>query len=301
MSVLERMLQLPEPAPGEIRITEDLGPRGRQRVLVASAVSVGLLAALLWWVFKSLNKWRYAPNSQPGDAPLSKGQFEWKLWEPFTQKLLWKNAIYPGVSNTMRAFVVGFVLALLIGVFMGMWRSGDSKPVRIASSVYVETFRACALVLLIRFAFFQLGRSFPEWRSIWKYSFVAVVLGLTLYYSTVFAEIIRSSLRSLSAGQKEAGLAIGMTSGQVMRSVLFPQAFRRALPNIVGQAASLLKDTSIGYLVTYPELATTSDLVKQNYENSLQTYFVFWMIYAFLVACVSSIANRLQRQQSTKR
>jgi glutamate transport system permease protein len=288
---------LPEPAPGEIRITEDLGPRGRRRVLFASLASIGLFVAGLWWIFSALNRWRYPPKSVAGDPPLSKGQFEGRLWKPFTEKALWTNAIFPGVSNTMRAFILGFAFALIIGVFMAMWRSGDSKPTRVAATAYIEVFRACALVLLIRFSFFQLGRSFPSWKSLWTYSFVAVVLGLTLYYSTVFAEVIRSSLRSLSAGQKEAGLAIGMTSKQVMRSVLLPQALRRALPNIVTQAASLLKDTSIGYLVTFPELATTSDLVKQNYDNSLQSYFVFWMIYMFLVACISRLANRIQRRQ----
>jgi glutamate transport system permease protein len=297
MSFFPGLFILPEPAPGEIRITEDLGPRGRRRVLIASVVSLCLMIAGLWWVFSALNRWRYPPKSVAGDPPLSKGQFEGRLWKPFTERALWTNAIFPGVSNTMRAFVLGFALALIIGVFMAMWRSGDAKPTRVAATIYVEAFRACALVLLIRFSFFQLGRSFPSWKSIWTYSFVAVVLGLTLYYSTVFAEVIRSSLRSLSAGQKEAGLAIGMTSNQVMRAVLLPQALRRALPNIVTQAASLLKDTSIGYLVTFPELATTSDLVKQNYDNSLQSYFVFWMIYVVLVACVSRLANRLQRRQ----
>jgi glutamate transport system permease protein len=299
MSFFPGLFILPEPGPGEIRITEDLGPKGRRRVLVAGLVSVAVLLAGLWWVFTALNRWRYPPKAVAGDPPLSKGQFEKKLWSPFWEEnfILWRKAIFPGISNTMRAFILGFAFALIIGVFMAMWRSGDSKRTRLVATTYVEVFRACALVLLIKFAFFQLGRSFPSWKSLWTYSFVAVVIGLTLYYSTVFAEVIRSSLRSLSAGQKEAGLAIGMTSKQVMRTVLLPQAIRRALPNIVTQAASLLKDTSIGYLITFPELATTSDLVKQNYDNSLQSYFVFWMIYVVLVACVSRLANRLQRRQ----
>lgn len=301
MPIFETFFRLPEPGPGEIRITEDLGPRGRRRVIVASAVCVLALGAIALWIFQTLSKWRYPPGAAAGDPPVSKGQFEGRLWAPFTERLLWTKAIAPGVSNTMRAFALGLILALAIGVCLAMWSSAERKPGRIAATLYIQTFRACALVLLIRFAFFQLGRSFPSWKSIWTYSFVAVVVGLTLYYSTVFAEVVRSSLRSLSAGQREAGLALGLTSGQVMRTVLLPQALRRALPNLVTQSASLLKDTSIGYLVTYPELAATSDLVKQTYDNSLQTYFVFWAIYVVLVACVSKLAVWLQLRQTMKR
>ncbi len=301
MSILESLLRLPEPGPGEIRLTEDLGPRGRRRVLAASVACLAVLVAVLWWLFRTLNTWRYAPGSVAGDAPVSKGQFDGALWAPFKEKLLWTKAIVPGISNTMRAFALGLILALLIGVGMAMWSSAERKATRVVSKIYIQAFRACALVLLIRFAFFQLGRSFPSWKSIWTYSFVAVVIGLTFYYSTVFAEVIRSSLRSLSAGQSEAGLALGLSSGQVMRSVLLPQALRRALPNLVTQSASLLKDTSIGYLVTYPELAATSDLVKQTYDNSLQTYFVFWGIYVVLVACVSKLAVWIQHRQNTRR
>lgn len=301
MALLEAALRIPEPAAGELRLNEELGPKGRRRVLIATVASVIAIVGGLWWVYSMLARWRYAPGAVAGDAPISKGQFEWSLWEPFTQKLLWTKAIWPGVLNTVRAFGLGLFLALGIGIVMATWRAGESKKIRFAAASYTEVFRACALVLLIRFSFFQLGRSFPSWNSIWMYAFVAVVIGLTLYYSTVFAEVIRSSINSLSVGQKEAGLAIGMTHNQVLRTVILPQALRRALPNIVTQAASLLKDTSIGYLVTYPELSYTSDIVKQTFDNSLQTYFVFWMVYVFLVACVSSIANRIRKRQDIRK
>lgn len=155
-------------------------------------------------------------------------------------------------------------------------------------------FRACALVVLIRFAYFQFGHSFPDWKSNWRYGFTAVVTGLTLYYSTVFAEVIRSALRSLPKGQTEAGLAIGLSDGQAMRLVLLPQALRRALPNIFTQAASLLKDTSLGQLVTFPELVTQSDIVGQFGSNLLQSYLVAWAMYFTMVWILTKTAMQLR-------
>ena len=294
-SFAQRLLRVPEPAAGELRIVEELGPVGRRRALVATAVStVGIVSVMAWVVRRFQIKGQFAPEK----------------WRPFKQWGVWRFLL-KGVGNTLLAFGVSMVLALGIGIVLAMWRgTGASQSSsrwrrlvskRALATVYSEVFRACALVVLIRFFFFQFGRSFPGWRSNWKYAFAAVVVGLTLYYSTVFAEVIRSSLRSLSTGQREAGLAIGLGDSQTMRLVLLPQALKRALPNIFTQAASLLKDTSLGKLITFEELVKQSDIVGNFGENLLQSYIVAWAMYVVMVAALTSTAKRLQARSAQNR
>ncbi len=268
---------------GELQINEELGPRGRRRALIGTAVVTAILAAGLAWVLRRFQV---------------KGQFAPELWRPFRQWSIWKFLLL-GLGQTMKAAGVAFVFALGLGIVLAMWRGSSPKRKRIPATIFTEVFRACALVLLIKFAFFQLPKTpgFRGW-TLSKYAFVSLVLGLTLYYSTVFAEVIRSGIRSLPKGQSEAALAIGLTEPRAMRLIILPQALRRALPNLFTQAASLLKDTSLGVFVTYSELLSRAKIVGEYGSNFLQSFVVAGFMYIFVVAILTSTANRLQKRQA---
>jgi glutamate transport system permease protein len=284
-SLLVRLTTPPPPRPGELSLVEELGPRGRAKALTATLTFLALVAVGIAWVIRRFQ---------------IKGQFAPELWRPFRQWAIWKFLLI-GLANTVKAAAIAFVLAMAIGIMMAMWRTGPSKVGRLLSTAYVEGFRACALVLLITFSFFQipkLGGPFAGW-SLFRYAFTALVLGLTLYYSTVFAEVVRSSLRSLAKGQQEAGLAIGLSPGQTQRVILMPQALRRALPNLVTQGASLLKDSSLGALIVYPELLKQAGIVGEFSSNQLQTYVVAGAMYVSVIALFSSLAHRLERRSSS--
>ena len=268
---------------GELQITEELGPRGRRRALIGTAAVTAILVGGLVWVFRRFQV---------------KGQFAPELWRPFRQWSIWKFLLL-GLGQTMKAASAALVLALGLGVGLAMWRASSPKRKRIPATLFTEVFRACALVLLIKFSFFQLPKTpgFRGW-SLAQYAFISLVLGLTLYYSTVFAEVIRSGIRSLPQGQGEAALAIGLTESRAMRLVILPQALRRALPNIFTQAASLLKDTSLGVFVTFSELLSRAKIVGEYGGNFLQSFVVAGFMYIAVVAILTSTANRLQKRQA---
>ncbi|TMZ52883.1 amino acid ABC transporter permease, partial [Klebsiella pneumoniae] len=113
------------------------------------------------------------------------------------------------------------------------------------ATLVVEFFRAVPLVVMIFFFHYGLALGAP---------FYSVVLGLTLYNGSVLAEVFRAGILSLPKGQSEAAYAIGMRKTQVMRLVLLPQALRAMLPAIISQLVVLLKDTALGFLITYEEL-----------------------------------------------
>ncbi len=274
------LLNVAPSEPGELRLVEELGPKGRHRALIGTAVISALFIVAAAWVIRRFQV---------------KGQFAPELWHAFRVWSTWRYLLL-GLVNTLKAAGIALVLSLVIGVVMALLRSGPSRVPRILATVYVEGFRACALVLLITFLFAQL----PHWIRGWtleSYALAATIIGLTLYYSTVFAEVIRSGIRSIPKGQTEAGMSIGLSEGRSLRLIVMPQAIRRALPNIVTQAASLTKDTSLAYLITYTELLYRADIFGSFGENKLQTLIVAGCMYIAVIALMTSFANRLKRGQ----
>ena len=120
--------------------------------------------------------------------------------------------------------------------------------IRIPTQVVLEFLRGMPVVLMMLFVLLVFGTS----------SFMAVVAGLVLYNAAIFAEILRAGIQSLPKGQREAGLAIGLTSFQSRMLIELPQAVRRMMPSLVAQLVVLLKDTSLGYIVAYERTAAGS-------------------------------------------
>ena len=188
--------------------------------------------------------------------------------------------------------IVACGVVVLVSRFVGV------QIARPFATMYVEGFRACALVLLMSFSFIVYPRVFPDWK-INTHAYLSVVTGLTLYYSTVFSEVVRSGIRSVASGQTEAALAIGLPERRAMHLIVLPQALRRALPNLVTQAASLLKDTSLGLFVTYEELTKRAQITGEFGGNNLQSFIVAGGLYISIIALITSFANRLKKKQSS--
>ncbi|TQS44841.1 amino acid ABC transporter permease [Cryptosporangium phraense] len=209
------------------------GPAARRRNAVIGVVgSVVVLGALAYVVY------RFAET----------GQFSGTKWEIFEYKQP-QITILQGFLGTLKAAGIAAVLALALGIGLAAARLSDHRWLSLPSFWVVEVFRAVPLVLLMFLFYYgtpSLGlRVSPLW---------AVVLGLTLYNGSVFAELFRAGVASVPRGQSEAAYALGLRKTQVMTSVLIPQAVRAMLPAIISQLVVLLKDTALGFLVTYDEL-----------------------------------------------
>ncbi|GAA1965144.1 amino acid ABC transporter permease [Amycolatopsis minnesotensis] len=172
------------------------------------------------------------------------GQFDGKMWS-WIQYTVVQEDLLSALLNTLKAFAAGAVLAIVFGAVFAVGRLSDRAIFRVPSTIIVEFFRAIPLVVMI-FAFhYGLSLGAP---------FYSVVLGLTLYNGSVLAEIFRAGILSLPRGQGEAAYALGMRKTQAMNLVLLPQALRAMLPTIISQLVVLLKDTALGFLITYEEL-----------------------------------------------
>jgi glutamate transport system permease protein len=209
------------------------GPRARARNRVLGIIGATLVLAILGYVI-----YRFSVT----------GQFDSQKWSilEFKQPQI---TLLNGYLATLKAAGVAAVLALALGAVLAAARLSDHAWLRGPSFAVVEVFRAIPLLLLM-FIFYYgtpaLGLRVSP--------FLAVVLGLVLYNGAVLAELFRAGVDSVPRGQSEAAYALGMGKTQVMVSVLLPQAIRAMLPAIISQLVVLLKDTALGFLVTYDEL-----------------------------------------------
>ncbi|MCM1942621.1 amino acid ABC transporter permease [Streptomyces sp. G3] len=258
------------------------GPRAKRRNVLFTVVFLVALAALLWWVFGTLN---------------DKGQLEWALWKPFfTGTEAWSTYIWPGLQNTLKAAVLAVVIALPLGAALGIARLSDHKWVRVPAAVVVEFFRSIPVLVLMIFGL----ALFAEYTNVSSDDrpLYAVVTGLVLYNASVLAEIVRSGILALPRGQAEGAMAIGLRKGQVMRLILLPQAVTAMLPAIVSQLVVILKDTALGgAILTFPELLASANTMSGYYgANVIASYTVVAVIYIALNFALTSFAGWLERR-----
>ena len=259
------------------------GPRARRRHLVMTALAAVVLLGLLWFVYRQLDE---------------KEQFTAEKWNPFLTRDVWMEYLLDGVVNTLRAAAISVVLAMAFGLVFGMGRLSHLAPVRWFCGVVVEFFRAVPVLLMMYFTFFfyALNEVFPSDLN----SLAAVVTGLTLYNGSVIAELVRSGVHSLPRGQGEAGLSIGLTPAQVLRSIQLPQALTAMLPALVSQLVVILKDSALGTAITYPELLEQAKNVGTAYANVIPAYFVAAAIFIALNFALSALAGRIERRLSRR-
>jgi glutamate transport system permease protein len=259
---------------GALRFADPLGPRGRRRARVATVAAVGVLAGLA-----------YVALSRLAD----KGQLDPALWKPFfTADGFRFFAI--GLGNTLKAASVAMALALVTGVLLAVARLAPVRALSRAVNVWLIFFRGIPLIILV----LLFGLGLPGY-GIPITTFWALVVALTIYNSAVVAEIVRAGVLSLERGQREAALAVGLTGGQTMRLVILPQAVRRMLPALVSQLVVVLKDTSLGVIITYEELLRRSQLAGSFTGANLQALFIGGTIYVIVNLIFSAAARLLGR------
>jgi glutamate transport system permease protein len=185
------------------------------------------------------------------------------------------------------------VLAMAVGAVLAVGRLSRRAWLARAAGAWVELFRGLPLLLLIFFLFLALPAVGITISVFW-----ALVAGLTLYNGAVIGEIFRAGILSLPTGQTEAAYAIGLRRGQTLRLILVPQGVRRMLPALISQLVTLLKDTSLGFVIGYAELLrngrTAVEFLGGRY--SIPIYTAIAVVYIAVNASLSLLARWLDRR-----
>jgi glutamate transport system permease protein len=255
------------------------GPRARIRNRIVTVVSVIVALLVLWVVYSRLD---------------AKGQLDAVKWKPFLTGNLWKTYLLPGIQGTLTAAAVSIALALALGLVLGVGRLSTHPAVRWACSVVVEFFRSVPVLIMMIFAYFLYAKYdvFPSKHL----ALAGVITALTLYNGAVIAEIVRAGVNALPRGQSEAAWALGRRWGQTMRSILLPQAVTSMLPVLISQMVVVLKDTAIGYQITFLEMVRQGTQVGAAYSNYVPALIVVAVLMISVNFTLSWLATRLEQR-----
>ncbi|GAA4317850.1 amino acid ABC transporter permease [Klenkia terrae] len=254
---------------------DEPGPRGRRRIRIASVVSVLVLAALVALMLRQF---------------ACRGQLDADRWTPFLSWPIWEYLLV-GLRGTLLAASVVAVLGGSLAAVLALGRLSPLRPLRWLCTGFIEVFRTLPVLLLIYLMLFGLPAYGINLPVLWK-----LVVPLTIANAAAFAEIVRAGVLSLPRGQTEAGYSLGMRRLQVMRAVVLPQALRAVTPSLVVQLVSLLKDTSLGYVVAFTELLYRAQVLSAYNRLLVQTFLVVTLVYLVVNGLLSALASRLKRR-----
>ncbi|MDQ1077398.1 MULTISPECIES: amino acid ABC transporter permease [Microbacterium] len=252
------------------------GPRARMRNRILGAATLLLVVAVIGFVV-----WRF----------LDTGQFSATKWNVFTYTAIWVR-FGEATLATLAAFAAAAVGAVVLGFILAIGRMSDHAWVRMPVGWMVELLRAVPVLIFMLLLYYGLPviglKVSPYW---------AVVIALIAYNGSVLSEVIRAGVESLPRGQSEAGYAIGLRKAGVMRLVLLPQAIRAMLPVIIAQLVVTLKDTALGFIITYPELLYFARQLGSNGEYGsplIPAAMVASVIYVAMCLALSYAAHRVE-------
>ena len=204
------------------------------------------------------------------------------IFDARSWSLVWQHrgTFVNGFLNTLESAAGGLLIALAIGIVLGLAGISEKKPLKILSRVYVEFFQNTPLILQVCFLYYALvyaGIKIP----VVSVGFIA----LGIYTGAYMAEVIRAGILSIPAGQFDAAISQGFSWVDMMRIIILPQTIKIILPPMVNQMVNLIKNTSCLYIIGGADLiATTYNFVTG--ETTGGAYGPAYLVGAALFFCI---------------
>jgi His/Glu/Gln/Arg/opine family amino acid ABC transporter permease subunit len=197
-----------------------------------------------------------------------------------------------GAVTTVIITLASLVIAIILGLALALIQRARIAWLNWIIAAYIEVFRntpVLAQLFIIYFGLPYLGYKIP--------SFLAAIIGLGLNGGAVLAEVFRSGIAAIHAGQREAASAVGMTPWMAMRHIILPQTWRITLPPIGNYAIALFKDTAVVSAIAAPEIMFYArNLVTSTFETAF-IYLLVALLYFALAFPMARLVDRLERQQ----
>ncbi len=195
-----------------------------------------------------------------------------------------------GVGVTLSVTFLALFLGGFIGLAAALCRVYGPWPVRGSAAFYSRTIRSLPLLVILFFLYF-LGSDFFDLSV-----YISMVLALSIHSSAYQEGIFRAGIQSIERGQSEAARALGMTGPQGVLTVVLPQALRRALPYWSNEAAIVLKDSSLAYVLGLAELMRRGQYVVARTHQALLTYLIIGLIYFLLTLLFTRTLSLVEKR-----
>ncbi|QJW48606.1 amino acid ABC transporter permease [bacterium BFN5] len=198
-----------------------------------------------------------------------------------------------GAGVTLQMFFITLALALPLGLIVALARISNYRPLSFLIEVYIWLMRGTPLMLQLLFVYYALplipyiGIRLPD--------FPAALVAFVFNYAAYFAEIFRAGIQSIERGQYEAGKALGMTYGQTMKRIIIPQMIKRVLPPVSNETITLVKDTSLIYVLAMNDLLRTARTIVQR-DFDMTPFMVAAVFYLLMTLVLTWIFNKLEKR-----
>lgn len=268
-------------APLSIRdaLYEAPGPKTRMKIRIGTAVSAVLVALLLGFVVYQF--W-------------ATGQLDPRYWEFFTWGSTWAY-LMAGLRGTLTVALTAGAIALVLGLALMLGRTSGMRWLAALCRVVTDFFRGVPSLLLIYFFFLVVPQYGIRMSSFWM-----ITLPVALAASGVLAEVFRAGMNAVPCGQTEAALALGMRPFRVKLKIVLPQAIRYVIPSLISQLVVVVKDTTVAYVVSYPDMLQNARVLITNYDALVSTYLVVAVIYILLNYAINQLSVCVARCSGTR-
>ena len=202
--------------------------------------------------------------------------------------LSWLNFgfLLKGLAVTLYISLVSIVLSFILGSVLGIIRYSKIKFISAAVGFVIDLVRNLPLLLIIFFTYFGMPKIGYRPSAI-----TSAIIAMTIFESSMLAEIVRSGIQSVSEGQMEGARSTGTSFVQALWHIILPQAYRHMIPTIIGQFVSLIKDTSLATIIVVPELMQHAQVIYGQNANYIVPMFAALTLLYFIICFTLSMAG----------
>jgi polar amino acid transport system permease protein len=198
-----------------------------------------------------------------------------------------------GIALSFWLAIASLVLSFFGGLFLGLLAISRRAWVRMPANAFINTVRGMPLLMVIFWMYFLmpalLGKTVPESRT--------VIFALSLFTSAYMSQIVVAGIAAIPKGQTEAALSTGLRPAQAMLYIVLPQALRNMIPSFVNQFVSMIKDTSLAFIVGVDELTHVATQVN-NRSMVYPTEIFMFIAVVYFVFCFAftTLSRRLEKR-----
>ena len=213
-------------------------------------------------------------------------------WESFSN-LMW--SLLSGAGVTLEIFFFTLLFSIPLGFLVCFGRMSKFKPLKWFSQGYIVLFRGTPLMLQLLFFYFAVALlQIPGTGTTSGRIFVAIFV-FSINYSSYFAEIFRGGIQSVPLGQYEAADMLGFTRKQSFSKIILPQVLKNVLPPVGNEVITLVKDTSLVYIISVSDLLRESQIIVKR-DSDLMPFAVAAIFYLLLTSILTFMFNKLEKK-----
>jgi len=199
-----------------------------------------------------------------------------------------------GFGNTLLITLCALLIGIVIGsvIAIAKYYAEDNKKLKIVNiicDIYTTAIRGIPVTVLLMIFYFIIIVSDTT-------GIMTAIIAFGINSGAYMAELIRSGINAVDKGQMEAARSLGLSKGQAMRKIIFPQAIKNILPAIGNECIALLKETSVAGYVTVVDLTRAANLIRTNTNDAVNPLILLALVYLLLVVIMTKLLNILERR-----